>query len=171
MEIPAVYLSRTLSHLLSAHEQYICIYAEMSSISLKLWNMFEDPMLYATLCSWGIETGWEVTLISLNIIILLPHVLSQKKHKHLQWKGEGTDIWKRPWPTSVGWTNITRPLPDCQVLPLSILSRFAVLRWCHSAQIHWSLRSTTTERLSWSSCELRMSHLLSSVVCPSMTGW
>ena len=153
MEIPAVYLSRTLSHLLSAHEQYIYIYAEMSSISLKLWNMFEDPMLYATLCSWGIETGWEVTLISLNIIILLSHVLSQKKHKHLQWKGEGTDIWKRPWPTSVGWTNITRL---SSVASLHIVEICCAGLVCHSAQIHWSLRSTTTERLSWSSCELNV---------------
>ena len=171
MEIPAVYLSRTLSHLLSAHEQYIYIYAEMSSISLKLWNMFEDPMLYATLCSWGIETGWEVTLISLNIIILLSHVLSQKKHKHLQWKGEGTDIWKRPWPTSVGWTNITRPLPDCQVLPLSILSRFAVLGWCVTVH-RYTGHCAAPQQKGWVEAAVSwMSHLLSSVVCPSMTGW
>ena len=126
MEIPAVYLSRTLSHLLSAHEQYICIYAEMSSISLKLWNMFEDPPLYATLCSWGIETGWEVTLISLNIIILLSHVLSQKNTNICSEKMKARIFGNDP-----GRPRLAEPTsPDCQVLPLSILSRFAVLGWC-----------------------------------------
>ena len=72
-----------------------------------------------------------MTLISLNIIILLSHVLSQKKNICSE------KMKARIFGNDPGRPRLAEPTsPDCQVLPLSILSRSAVLAYCVGVTVH-----------------------------------